>query len=132
MRDFAKPEKQPKKQENPFITLLMANMYPGITLFARDVNLQPGLAEKYKAGMIIREKGFTDATIRFGGMATSHRYVILSNHMASFAALEEGTDWGLHVANKDAHFKVLGKAEYKGKPAFSFCIFPMMRDGRHT
>ena len=71
MRDFAKPEEQPKKRENPFITLLLANMYPGITLFARDVNLQPGLAEKYKAGMIIREKGFTDATIRFGGMATS-------------------------------------------------------------
>ena len=71
MRDFEKSEKQPKKQENPFITLLLANMYPGITLFARDVNLQPGLAEKYKAGMIIREKGFTDATIRFGGMANT-------------------------------------------------------------
>lgn len=124
MRDFEKPEKQPKKQENPFITLLLANMYPGITLFARDVNLQPGLAEKYKAGMIIREKGFTDATIRFGGMATSHRYVILSNHMASFAALEEGTDWGLHVANKDAHFKVLGKVEYKGKTGIFLLHLP--------
>ena len=54
MHDFTKSEKQPGKQENPFISLLMNNMYPGITLFARDVNLLPGFAEKYRAGMIIR------------------------------------------------------------------------------
>lgn len=115
MHDFTKPETPPKEQKNPFITHLMDSMYPGITLFARDVNLPSGLAEKYKAGMIIREKGFTDATIRFGGMVTSCRYVILSNHMKNLAMLENGTNWGLHVANKDAHFKVLGQVDYKGK-----------------
>lgn len=124
MHEFAKAEKQPKEQENPFISQLMGNMYPGIALFARDVNLLPGLAEKYKEGMIIREKGFTDATIRFGGMATSHRYVILSNHMKSFAMLENGTNWGLHVANKDAHFKVLGQVDYKGKTGIFLLHLP--------
>ena len=46
MHEFAKAEKQPKEQGNPFISQLMGNMYPGIALFARDVNLLPGLAEK--------------------------------------------------------------------------------------
>lgn len=82
--------------------------YPGCAMFARDVNLAPGLAEKYKAGSIIREKAFTDASIRFMGMVTTHRYVILSNHMADLSAFEHGTNWGLHVAGKDSHFKVLG------------------------
>ena len=124
MHDFTKPETPPKEQKNPFITHLMDSMYPGITLFARDVNLPSGLAEKYKAGMIIREKGFTDATIRFGGMVTSCRYVILSNHMKNLAMLENGTNWGLHVANKDAHFKVLGQVDYKGKTGIFLLHLP--------
>lgn len=124
MFDFTKAEDPPKEQKNSFISLLMGSMYPGITLFARDVNLSPELAEKYKAGMIIREKGFTDATIRFGGMVTSCRYVILSNHMKNLAMLENGTSWGLHVANKDAHFKVLGQVTYKGKTGIFLLHLP--------
>ena len=124
MHDFTKPETPPKEQKNPFITHLMDSMYPGITLFARDVNLPSGLAEKYKAGMIIREKGFTDATIRFGGMVTSCRYVILSNHMKNMSILENGSNWGLHVANKDAHFKVLGQVNYKGKTGIFLLHLP--------
>ena len=124
MHDFTKPETPPKEQKNLFITHLMDSMYPGITLFARDVNLPSGLAEKYKAGMIIREKGFTDATIRFGGMVTSCRYVILSNHMKNMSILENGTNWGLHVANKDAHFKVLGQVDYKGKTGIFLLHLP--------
>ena len=102
----------------------MDSMYPGITLFARDVDLPSGLAEKYKAGMIIREKGFTDATIRFGGMVTSCRYVILSNHMKNMSILENGTNWGLHVANKDAHFKVLGLHTHAGKTGIFLLHLP--------
>ena len=124
MFDFTKAEDPPKEQKNSFISLLMGSMYPGITLFARDVNLPPELAEKYKAGMIIREKGFTDTTIRFGGMVTSCRYVILSNHMKNLAMLENGTNWGLHVANKDAHFKVLGQVTYKGKTGIFLLHLP--------
>ena len=124
MFDFTKAEDPPKEQKNSFISLLMGSMYPGITLFARDVNLPPELAEKYKAGMIIREKGFTDTTIRFGGMVTSCRYVILSNHMKNLAMLENGTNWGLHVANKDAHFKVLGQVTYNGKTGIFLLHLP--------
>ncbi len=40
---------------------------------------------------------------------TTHRYVILSNHMGDLSPFEHGTRWGLHGAKKDSHFKVLGQ-----------------------
>ena len=71
MFDFTKAEDPPKEQKNSFISLLMGSMYPGITLFARDVNLPEELARKYTPGLLIREKAFTDASSRFMGMANS-------------------------------------------------------------
>ena len=50
------------------------SVYPGIALFARDVNLPPVLAQRYTKGLVIREKAFTDATSRFMGMVTTHRF----------------------------------------------------------
>lgn len=131
MCDFIRKQSQiPKTQidillnENPFVSTLAKEMYPGITLFARDVNLRSELADKYEVGMIIREKGFTDASVRFGGMAATHRYVILSNHMHNLTRLEKGANWGLHVAGKDAHFKVLGKICREGKTGIFLLHLP--------
>jgi hypothetical protein len=83
--------------------------------YVRDVNLDGKLASKYEAGMIITEKGFVDASSRIGGMATSHRYLILSRFMADFSRFEENTNWGLHVANKGSRFKVLDIFTVEGK-----------------
>jgi hypothetical protein len=89
--------------------------YPGLTLFVRDVNLPPELSGRYADGLVIRERGFTDATPRLGGMVTTHRYVILSNHMADLDAIlgadrdPDAPNWRLHVAERDSHFKVLGQ-----------------------
>lgn len=99
----------PKQMRREQFEALANRNYPGITMYARDVNLPPELARKYVPGQIIREKAFTDASIRFMGMATTHRYVILSNHMKDLSPFEQGTNWGLHVANRDSHFKVLGR-----------------------
>lgn len=88
---------------------------PGLTMYVRDVNLPPELAAKYKLQTIIMERGFTDASSRVMGMITSHRYAILSNHMADFGEYELDTNWGLHVARYNAHFKVLDVHEYQGK-----------------
>ena len=90
-------------------------IYPGLTMLVRDVNLPAGFAEKYKEGMIIREKGFVDCTFRVGGMVTTHRYGILTNHAGNLSKFEEGTNWGLCVCNKDSHFKVLGTHTCGGK-----------------
>lgn len=95
--------------------------YPGLTLFARDVDLAPKFARKYTVGLVLRERGFTDATPRLGGMVTTHRFVIMSNHLVDFDKfLGEGrdakaADWRLHVAAPDSHFKVLGQHEIGGK-----------------
>ena len=87
--------------------------YPGLGIYVRDINLPKSLADKYIPDLIIREKAFTDASNRVMGMVTTHRYLILSNHMANLSTFEHGTNWGLHVANRDSHFKVLGTHTYK-------------------
>ncbi|MBY0488777.1 MAG: hypothetical protein K2R93_02940 [Gemmatimonadaceae bacterium] len=95
--------------------------YSGLMLLARDVNLPPQLGERYTSGLVIRERAFTDATVRLGGMVTSHRFVILSNHMVDFDMLlgdqreADAPDWQLHVANRDSRFKVLGQCELEGR-----------------
>lgn len=99
-------------------------VYPGIALFARDTNLRPGIPERYKQGMIIREKAFVDASNRFMGMVTTHRFVIMSNHMLNFGMFENGTNWGLCTANADSRFKVLGQIEYNGKTAIFLLHLP--------
>ena len=98
--------------------------YPGLQMFARDVNLSPELAVLYKTGMIICERGFTDATIRFMGMPATHRYVILSNHMVNMSIMEQGTNWGLHIANAGSHFKVLGQTVCNGKTGIFLLHLP--------
>lgn len=95
--------------------------YPGLMLFARDVDLVPDIARKYVAGLVLRERAFTDATPRLGGMVTKHRFVIMSNHMSDLDAFigadrdETAPDWRLHIANRDSYFKVLGQRELDQK-----------------
>ena len=95
--------------------------YPGLILFVRDVDLASETVAKYTDGAVVRERGFTDATPRLGGMVTTHRYVILSNHMADLDALlgdardANAPNWRLHVAGRDSHFKVLGQRRFVGK-----------------
>lgn len=94
---------------------LINEILPGLTMYVRDVNLPAEIAAKYETGMIIREKGFTDASNRVMGMVTTHRYAILSNHMGDMREYEHDTNWGLFVAKNNSHFKVLDVYEYQGK-----------------
>lgn len=91
------------------------DMLPGLANHVRDVNLDPKIAELYKPGIILREKAFVDASRRVGGMVTTHRFAILSNHMADFIQFEHDTNWGLCVAQCESHFKVMDVYEYNGK-----------------
>ena len=86
---------------------VIESTFENASRYVRDVNLDSKLAEKYEIGQIIQEKAFVDASNRIGGMITTHRYLILSGYMADFSGFEQGTDWGLHVANKDSRFKVV-------------------------
>ena len=87
---------------------LCSRVLPGLQMFVRDVNLPEEIAGKYSEGMIIRSPAFTDASRRNGGMVTSHRYAILSNHMADMSAITgEADPRGLAVARCGSYFQVL-------------------------
>ncbi len=117
-----------EQQEEPIDPALLEEVantvYPGIGIYYRDINLPAQFAEKYTTDLIIREKGMTDASNRLGGMVTTHRYIILSNHMGNLSAFEHGTNWGLRVAAKDSHFKVLGQHTYKEKTGIFLLHLP--------
>lgn len=112
------------KKEMEILQATINEIFPGLTMFVRDVNLPQELAIRYEPGMIIGEKGFTDASCRIGGMVTSHRYTILSNHMGDLRPFEHGTNWGLFVAQHDAHFKVLDIYKYQGKSQITLLHLP--------
>jgi hypothetical protein len=98
------------KPEGAFIEKMeevINRTFPGLTMYVRDVNLPKEIENKYTPDLIIREPAFVDASCRVMGMCTTHRFGILSNHMASLESFEHGTNWGLYVANKDSHFKVM-------------------------
>ena len=88
--------------------------YPGITMLYRDANLGD-LANLYKNEMIIKEKAFVDASLRGGGIITTHRYAILSNHFMDASEFEHGTNWGLCIMQKDSYFKVIDIYKKNGK-----------------
>ncbi len=84
-----------------------------LVLFVRDTNLPYEITHKYHKGMIVKERGFVDATALRGGMVTAHRYMILSNHMPMVPTPDK--QWALCIANKDSRFLVLGKGKCDGK-----------------
>lgn len=124
----------PAEPERPALTAeqtralqeVLNRTYPGLAMLVRDVDLTYEQASKYKTGMIIREKAHVDATRRVMGMVTSHRYAILSNHMLEPTSkeLEYAANWGLRVANKNSHFKVLGVHTYQGKTVIFLLHLP--------
>jgi hypothetical protein len=66
-----------------------------------------------------------DASLRIGGMVTTHRFAILSNHMKSLGAFDFGNR-GLCVAMVGSHFKVMGTHRYKDK---TFILLLHLPDG---
>ena len=87
----------------------------GSSRYVRDANLTEEIAAKYKAGQIITEKAFVDASNRIGGMVTTHRYLILSGFMGDLSVFEKDTNWGIHTANHGSRFKVLDVFTVDGK-----------------
>lgn len=85
---------------------LCCRVFPGIRMYTRDVNLPKDTAEKYEEGMILRSPVFIEASRCNGGMVTSHRFAILSNHMADISAAEADPR-GLALAQRDSYFQVL-------------------------
>lgn len=108
------PQRNPNDKQSAEYRVIETT-FEGASRYVRDVNLKEELAGKYEPGQIIRERAFVDASNRIGGMATTHRYLILSGYMADLSGFEKGTNWGLHTANRDSKFKVVDIYTVEGK-----------------
>lgn len=102
-------------QNNEAIKIALQSTCSNLVAYCRDADLPYDIVHKYQKGMIIRERGFVDTTAMHGGIITTHRYIILSNHMAPMFQFEGDKQWALCIANMDSRFLVLGKGEGKGK-----------------
>lgn len=102
-------------QDSALIKAAITATCSNLTQYCRDANLPYEITHKYRRGMILKERGFVDATALSGGVPTNHRFIILSNHMVPMLQFEGDKKWALCIANKDSHFLVLGKAAGKGK-----------------
>ena len=117
------PANAERRQAQSAISLV----YQRIELVVRDVNLPDHIANRYIPGMIIHEEDITRASERVMGMVTTHRYIILSNHMLHFPKDPQDNhdpDWGLCVMGSNSHFKVLGRHTYKDKHAIILLHLP--------
>jgi hypothetical protein len=103
-------------QFNDRVIAPMMATFANLQMYVRDVNLPEEIASKYTWGQILCERAFVDMTAYILGMVTTHRFAILSNHVADTSQTNEQTAaWGLHVANRDSYFRVIDKYEYRGK-----------------
>lgn len=125
------PEQEPRKQQPVLsaeqiqqLQYAINETYPGMMMFVRDLDLPDTMAAKYRPGRILRERAYVDASARVGGMVTSHRFAILSNHMTDLGMFGQNAQWQLHTAARDSRFKVLGVHSYQGKTAIFLLHLP--------
>lgn len=90
-------------------------MLSGLNTYVRDTDLSPQVAAFYKPGTIFRSKNPADISPHIGGMSTSHRFLILSNHIIDLTELEQDADRGHCATPSESRFLVLDAYEYHGK-----------------
>lgn len=98
---------QLKNFTNEQIEEILNSTFAGLSLFYRDTNLTEKQLSAYQPGLILQERGFTDASYRGGGLITRHRFLIASARAKNAAMFEHGTNWGLVIMNSGSYFKVL-------------------------
>lgn len=108
---------------------MINSVYPGLTHFVRDADLNKELINKYKVNDIIYERAFVDSTYKIGGLTKSVRYSIFSNRAVDLNKISEvKNNWGLCVINKDSAFKVLDIYEYNDKTLITLLNIPLEYD----
>jgi hypothetical protein len=91
---------------------LLSVTFNNLSFFYRDNNLSDALLGKYRRGLIVREKGFTDASYQPGGLAAKHRFLIATTQAKDLSGMPGGNPaHGLVVVNRGSFFKVLDAEE---------------------
>ena len=107
-------KRNPNDRQSPEYMIMRSTIDSG-EYYVRDINLKSDLFERYEIGQTITERAFVDATNRIGGLATSHRYLILSNQFKDLSEFEKNTNWNLHITARDSVFKILDIYTKDGK-----------------
>lgn len=90
---------------------------------ARDTRLAAHVLARYAPGVLLCERGFTDASCRLGGLVAPHRFLIISDR----ALLVEGSPAegrGLCVLPPDSLFKVIDRASDGGREQVALLHVP--------
>ncbi|WP_163398459.1 hypothetical protein [Flavobacterium fluviatile] len=94
--------------KNKRIKETLDETFSDLKLFYRDTDLTDSLIEKYKAGQIIKEKGFTDMTSMGGGLSGNFRYLIASANAKDLSKFNpDSAKIGHFLLDEISFFKVL-------------------------
>jgi len=75
----------------------------------RDTELPPGVLEKYKVGLFLREPTFCDTTYNLSGFIAPHRFLFISSSARCLDGIGEDRGWGLCVFQRGRIFKVIDR-----------------------
>lgn len=90
--------------------------YPGATLYYKDCDLKPSIAEKFTEGKLIRNGFFLDVSARGGGIKFNTRFLIASAKAANLYEVNPDNErFGHCCLNLDSYFKVLDIYKLEGK-----------------
>ena len=90
--------------------------YPGATLYYKDCDLSPAIAEKFTKGKLIRNGYYLDVSCRGGGMKFNTRFLIASAKAAKLYKVNPDNErFGHCCINVNSYFKVLDVYEREGK-----------------
>lgn len=103
---------------------IINNVYPGLTHYVRDMNLDEELINKYKVNDIILEKAFTDCTSLISGLTKNVRYSIFSNNAHYIGELKDSKAPLVHVLDRDSVFKVLDVYKKDNKTLITLLHIP--------
>ena len=112
-------------EEKEFFEQVMNAVYPGLTHYVRDVDLDEKIINSYEVNDIIYERGFIDCTSKIGGITKKVRYSIFSSNCADLSEHENGTNWKLHVIKRDSAFKVLDVFKSEDKVLITLLHIPL-------
>ncbi|WP_300488010.1 hypothetical protein [Flavobacterium sp.] len=90
--------------------------YPGATLYYKDCDLEPSVAEKFTKDLLIRNGYFLDVSCLGGGIKFNTRFLIASAKAARLYEINPDNERFGHCAiNINSYFKILDVYKLNGK-----------------
>ena len=124
-RKPAAPQPPPTSEVRPadFVARLKAFLTAN-RFHYRDADLAPAAIEQYRVGLLFRERTLCDATYKFGGLAGTTRFLVISAQAMNVDAMSSHPEWGLCLLPANALFKVIDIHREGGKSQITVLHVP--------